>query len=329
MENVRKDDYSILKTMTTLLVVLGHITVFYSSTRGAIAYPVDGLMDILMKFIYQFHMQLFVFTSGAVYGLCIRKGKYQEFWPFVTNKAKRLLLPFLAFGLLNVTPVMVGLGITTHSPVGYIVHGILLGRDTRHLWYLLTLFTMLLMTRMAKPLLDHWRWMIWILFAGAVGLFLVYPWIPSLFSLFNTARMYVFFLCGYLYDSYAGKLGGLIRKGYLAVVLLAIMVALAIRGTGRITGPAASFCGIMLSLIIVRRFGGWISGRGWFAGLQRNSMGIYLFHPMFNYCIFWLLKNAGLHPWLQCALAFPVVLILSWLSTEGMRRCRLGVLMGE
>lgn len=331
MTQERNDDYSNLKALTVLLVVLAHVTVFYSGLGGAIPYPTDRGLDLITRFIYQFHMQLFMFLSGAVYCVCIRMGKYKKFLPFAATKAKRLLVPYLAFGVLNVAPVMVLLGITGQSFFEYVVHGILLGGNSRHLWFLLSLFTMFLITRMGKPLMERCAGIFWVIFGGGGVLLMLYSnRFPALLSLYNTARMYGFFLAGYLYDLYQEKLHSLNRNCWpLALASLTGLILFASRGTGRITGPLAAFCGIWFSLFLIQHIGQWLGRFKWFADLKKNSMGIYLFHPMFNYVIFCLLKDAGLNPWFQSVLAFCLILLLSWLSTLGMRKCRLAMLMGE
>ena len=48
-----------------------------------------------------FHMPIFIFISGGVYGyLYAFKEKYRDFFSFVKNKAKRLLIPYAVFAVL-------------------------------------------------------------------------------------------------------------------------------------------------------------------------------------------------------------------------------------
>ena len=67
MREIRKDEYSVLKVIMTVSVVAAHVARMYSFDGGAIAMPVNRLLDFIMVFIYEFHMPVFVFVSGAVF----------------------------------------------------------------------------------------------------------------------------------------------------------------------------------------------------------------------------------------------------------------------
>ena len=56
------------------------------------------------------------------------------------NKFKRLVIPYLFFGVLYVAPIMVLLNITNDSYFVYCIRDIIFGQDSRHLWFLTTLF---------------------------------------------------------------------------------------------------------------------------------------------------------------------------------------------
>lgn len=326
----RKDDYSVLKALTVILVVVGHVTVFYSYLGGAIPYPRNALLNLLTRWIYLFHMQLFMFLSGAVYHACIKAGKYGSFPAFLLNKKKRLLVPYFVFGALNVAPVMILLGITSQSYPEYLYRGILLCWNNRHLWFLVTLYAIFVAVRLFKPLLDRWPWMIWGLFAGSLALLTVSGRFPSGFSLYNITRMLGFFLAGYVYDQYRERLHPFVGKCWpLAVLALGGTLFFLRRGTGPVTTQAAAFCGIWFALFAVQHLPDRFRASKALAFLHRNAMGIYLFHPMFNYCIFWLLKDLGMHPFLQTGFAICAIFLLSWLSTAGVRRLKLQALLGE
>lgn len=76
-----------------------------------------------------FHMPLFIFVSGGVYGYLYHiKGKYREAYPFIWNKVKRLLLPYIVFAVVFM--------ITTNA---WSWKGIW-GGNYSHLWFLSMLF---------------------------------------------------------------------------------------------------------------------------------------------------------------------------------------------
>lgn len=124
-----------MKAGASVLVVIGHVIIFYSTIGGVVEMPPNALLNFLVNFIYSFHMPLFMFVSGAVYHKCISIGKYKNVLGFVIKKFRRIMIPYFVCGILYVTPVMLLLEITDLSPVEYILRGILYCRDSRHLWF--------------------------------------------------------------------------------------------------------------------------------------------------------------------------------------------------
>lgn len=70
------------------------------------------------------------------------------------NKLIRLLVPFIIFGIIYVAPVMVLCGFTDESYFSYCVNGILLARNSRHLWYLIVLFEIFAASIFIKPTIQ-------------------------------------------------------------------------------------------------------------------------------------------------------------------------------
>lgn len=109
-------------------------------------YAASSIRTYFSTFIYSFHMLLFVFVSGYVFNYCISCGKYGEFIPFIKNKAKRLLIPYLLVGTIIVVLSMSLLKLTDMPLYKYIMRVIILGEDNRHLWYLQAFFLLYILT---------------------------------------------------------------------------------------------------------------------------------------------------------------------------------------
>ena len=90
-----KNEYDLLKTLAVLLVILGHITIIYKDSYE--------VLEILTTIIYIFHMPLFIALSGAIYQLGRNNNKYTQFFPFLKNKLRRILLPFLIVSIMFVS----------------------------------------------------------------------------------------------------------------------------------------------------------------------------------------------------------------------------------
>lgn len=64
-------------------------------------------------------------------------------------------------------------------------------------------------------------------------------------------------------------------------------------------------------------------------GLKKNSYGIYLFHPMIIYLIFFYLTQYIVNPYLGVLLLFIFAFGISYALTSGVRKVGLGFMIGE
>lgn len=135
----RMPELDVMKFIGIILVVIGHVTRMYTSQGLIPTIGENSTLKIITDIIYSFHMPMFVFVSGMTLAFVLaRKTSYQAFWPLVANKTKRLMVPYFAFGFLWVLPFMVGYGFRDFS--SYLLNGIILSLDSRHLWYVWMLF---------------------------------------------------------------------------------------------------------------------------------------------------------------------------------------------
>lgn len=80
-----------LKAFAIILVVLGH------SLQYGLGQPNDGIFDNwLMKFIYSFHMPLFMMISGYLFGFSVKKHSFKE---NLFGKLKSLLVPIAIWSI--------------------------------------------------------------------------------------------------------------------------------------------------------------------------------------------------------------------------------------
>ncbi|MGN0976873.1 MAG: acyltransferase [Faecousia sp.] len=330
MREVRTEEYTVLKAMTTVLVVIAHVTRMYSNGGGAIAMPSNPFLNFVTQFIYVFHMPVFEFVSGAVYSRCILNGKYTDMKRFVGTKVKRLLVPYFVFGIFYVTPVMFLLGLTDQSVKRYLLEGILCNMNSRHLWYLYALFLMLILTRLAQPLLDRHPKIVYLLFGFFTCLACRYWIVPEVCGIMHFAEYYCYFLFGYLFDRKKDQLDRLFTK-YWWVSLFGF---LAVAGIVRITGEQtfrvlAAFIGILSSYAFTLKAQNFICQWKLYECVRDNSMGIYLFHPMIIYVLFYLGQDFPVSPYGFSCLVFVVAMVLSYCFSKIVKCCKLGFLLGE
>lgn len=325
--------YHIAKTVTTLLVVIGHSAVMYTSYGAFDPINDSGFLAALTDYIYSFHMPLFVFLSGAVYGHCIDHGKYDKCLPFAANKARRLLIPYLAFGLLYVAPVMCLLGLTEQTFWEYSYSGILLSGNSRHLWYLPALFWIFLLAIPAKPLLTHSRWGRMAVLLLSAALFEAAQFVPGQFQLYMACHYQLYFFLGVIFHYSYGQFAKFAEKfRYWFVPLPFILLGQLWFNPNYITTMLYRLIGISMmlgiSFLLARYWGKWSKNR-WCRILWQDSFGIYLFHPMIIYVLYYCLGSLDIPPLALCFGAVAVALIGSVLATWGLRKMGLKILLGE
>lgn len=146
---------STLKVLTMILVIIGHSGFLtYMTDYGGIYYlpynahksMVYNLFSWLVSFIYTFHMPIFMSISGMLFSLTLKSGyKNAE---IIKGKCKRLIIPFVVVTLLYNTPIMIFSGYmdNTNSLAADIILGELLLLGNNHLWYVLSLFWIFLLS---------------------------------------------------------------------------------------------------------------------------------------------------------------------------------------
>ena len=328
LDQRRSRCYDLCKVLATILVVLGHASVFYSPEGARELSRQSPFLSGLASYIYSFHMPLFVLLSGAVWGYCIRQGKYQKAGPFLLGKLRRLGIPYLFFGLALVAPVVVLCGYTNQNYPIYCLYGLLLGLDARHLWYLLVLLWLFLSTLALKPLVK--KNPLWTLPICA-ALFLIANRMPQLFKLRTACKYALFFYLGVCADSYYEPLEKLARKLRWAVpVLFLLLLGSVFWNPNSLTevfyvllGMGAALC---LGANLTEQEG--LQKSRAYQLLRRDGFGLYLIHAMVIYLLVHLLGDR-LVPGLMFLLSVAVSAAAGILLTELLRKCRLGILMGE
>lgn len=331
--SIRKDEYTVLKTLAVLLVVIAHVTIFFSSTGGIVPMKTNMLLDYITKLIYSFHMQLFFFLSGAIFKCCIENGKYKEIKPFILSKTKRLMFPYFMWGCCYVAPIVTLLKVTKVSFGEYLVNGILCNGDSRHLWYLWALFFIFLLARMLVPVLEKGNY-IQIAAAVAATVLSYYAFdLPPAFGISRVLRYLQYFLWGYAFVGQKKWVDALLRgRGYLAFVMFVIMSVFVIKTDNYNINFLLPYAGIFTCYVFVLNVKeGLVKSRA-YQIVQQNSMGIYLVHPMIVYVLFFLYeKYIGNVGWalLVCICVFAVTMLLSVGIAKVIKKLHWNVLFGE
>ena len=325
-----------VKTVLMIAVVLYHSCLFWTGD-WFVEEPVhpSRVLGLTAEYLNSFHIYGFTLVSG--YLLCYlkrEKGRYDRYWPFVTNKA----VPYVFVAAVWVIPVSVwfsGYGL------GEVLTRYILGTAPAQLWFLLMLFLVFVAAWPLSGAFDRNGLLGALIALGAYGVGILGGMVlPNYFSVWTACRYLIFFWMGYelrrkgtdaldkipavlwigahvLLFVGARYVSGLEGTVYTAIYLL---LELCLHGVGA-----------MMAFFVLRKLAARIPWQGsrLFRLLSRNSMVIYLLHQQMIYIILALL-NGVVGPYVNAAANFLVALALPVLLGTLLRRYRITrFLIGE
>lgn len=95
-----------VKTILMILVILGHSMAFWSGSWFTGNPEITSIcMNYIYKWINSFHVFAFVLVSGYIFAFKVSEGGYNSYIPFLKNKAKRLLIPYIFTVVIWVAPL--------------------------------------------------------------------------------------------------------------------------------------------------------------------------------------------------------------------------------
>ena len=278
-----------------------------------------------------FHIFAFALVSGYLfYYLKIEQVKYKEFWPFLTGKIKRLIIPYIFICIIWVIPVA---EYFFHYSIPEVIGRYALGTNPNQLWFLLMLFWVYIIAWPLagafdrKPVIGI-AIVVCLYAVGMVGSRIV----PNYFFIWSSCEYVLFFWLGFMIRKLP-KLVAHIKWYFWLIVFLILFVLWETVDSGAIhslleiaihvTGSIAAF----MSLSALEEHIDW--NKTWFKNLSSKTMPIYLFHQQIIYfTIYWL--NGKVNPYLNAGINFVASLLGSFLiSTILMRWKVTRFLVGE
>lgn len=186
METQRFREIDILRGMAIVLVLLGHAIIVYPIDLHEILW-----CDVLFTWLSTVHMPLFFVISGFCYSF--GKNGYSG---FLWKKTKRLLIPYVAFCLLDMS-VRVGFGSLVNYQRGLlesVKNMILYGGGY---WFLYVLYLIFLIFPLLERLIKKHPKSTFIL-CGSLLLLEILNILSDVFMLNSVGRYLFYFLMGYL-----------------------------------------------------------------------------------------------------------------------------------
>lgn len=208
-----------MRVALTLLVVLGHaartaevtpaggVEWLAPEAAAPLYFQAEAVMSALSTWIYRWHMPAFMALSGAVYALA----PIGDFDRLCMGKARRLLAPFLACGLLFMLPVKLWARFYTPGAMREALMGFLSGAESGHLWFLVALFWCFLLFWPIRRFVAH-KAPLGGLLAAIVAARLLALALADMpyFELLRGAEYLGWFAAGFAFAAYKDKLDALL-----------------------------------------------------------------------------------------------------------------------
>lgn len=275
MDDNTSNQISNLRVLATLSVVFYHSICYYGMwPQFGDGHAIKAYM-VLAPILNSFNMPIFSLISGFLYHyLYSRRENYRDTPRFIKEKAKRLLVPFLAWGIVNY------MLFSQYCSLSFFCSDSFL-----HLWFLQMLFNVFVIVACTSRI-----WTKTGLFADCILLFCLYAitingsliYHNKVLNIDSALRYLPVFYTGMMLDKYsmlqkATKIKGLLFVTSITSLLLYIVLIKLVRiGT----------CFPQTCLIVVLLLGIYkLNFRRLNSYLDRNSMGIYILHHI----IIWIL----------------------------------------
>lgn len=204
-----------IKVLTMLLVIIGHSAFLTLKTKyGGINYVAEGaslsigsrITQYIEDFIYMFHMPLFMAVSGMLFSTTIKKGKTCA--SIIKSKAYRLLIPFMVVTLFYDVPIfyLTGYYNNSNNIIKDVIYGQLFLLGNSHLWYIMSLFTIILLSliieklELRKKTIIFWGVLLFLFGVSSVLTYIVSPLLGGI----NLNFLYILTSLRYLLYFYIG-----------------------------------------------------------------------------------------------------------------------------
>jgi surface polysaccharide O-acyltransferase-like enzyme len=272
-------------------------------------------------------------VSGAIFALCLRKKVYPDGITFLKKKASRLMIPYVIFGVLIVAPVLMICGLLDPAKAYAFSWNLISGSEVRHLWYLYCLFLIFMLMWLFRGFLvrENVKKVLLISFLVSLAFRSFSPEVLQYFQIANTFYYQFFFVCGVYLDLYFDEIVAYIRgKQKYLWLCLCVLLCSAFADFWTLSGYVYALCGMILSLWVAVLFSRTnVAESPFVKTVSRDSYGIYLFHAMIVYLVFWGFSSVSVPAVVLVLAAFVVSFVVALLLTEVCRRVHLGIVLGE
>lgn len=301
-------ELDIMRIILMIFVIVGHSRyldfVPYSFEDTAMNYYAGPLRyaDIPVGFAYSFHMPLFFLLSGMV-AFVTHEKTFSSFDKLVINKAKRLLIPYFICGLFWMIPLRVFAKVYDASNIASGIIGLFNFTDGSHLWFLPALFGAFICFYPFYLIYKKTQSLTFT-FLGCYLFSLLIKLIPLSFLNFDKIVFYLpyfaagFAVGGLIYSNGTRTKMTIFFKLSISISLSAIILIAQLHYSVYYTPLTVLVMGISIYLfsLFIAENTKFTSTKA-FNTINKNCMGIYLFHDPINFPILYIAHISGFLAW--------------------------------
>lgn len=261
------------KAICIILVVIGH----YHPENSPEWY------STVWKFIYSFHMPLFMFASGYIY---IATKREQAYGSFIWKKAKRLMIPYFVTSVLVITLKLVTQGNAyVADPVTLLSYARMfyLPEAGYFLWFIWALWWMFVVVPLFKTPKSRL-----VLFVISVVLAYLPVHLTNLFCISQFKGMFIYFMLGVTAFERKEFINRFRIRPAVIYFTFAVVEFLCLSGMGKdtfgILNRIVPFIGIAAVLQLSVQLKQWVADNklNWMLQVSASSYIIYLLHTTFE-----------------------------------------------
>lgn len=283
-----------VKTILMLFVMLYHSCVFWTGTWwDTLPLFPSPVLNYLARWLNSFHIYAFTLASGYLFVYKIQSGSYGKYWPFLKNKARRLLIPYLFTALVWVVPISVYL---FQWDAALLLRKFVFCIEPEQLWFVWMLFDVFaLVWPLRNTMIEHPRRGVLIVMLFYIVGILGKKILPNVFCVWTACRYVPFFYMGMCLRKadVKGKKERVPWYGWLAADLLTFALTLQLGNRPGIFWRMAQ-SGMQFVLHMLGAITAWTSLQAlsgvwpWresklFQLLLSYAMPMYLFHQQIIY----------------------------------------------
>ena len=319
-----------IKTILMIMIIFYHSMLFWGNGNWfSVVSPssTSTILNTIAIWINTYSIHTFTLVSGYIFAyLKFERNHYQKFLPFLLNKSKRLLVPYLFASIVWVIPIGVYFFKWSFSEV---FTKFILGTSPAQLWFLLMLFCAFILFYFLANFFKEHDFLGLVVVLGLYTLNIIgRKFIPNFFMIWQACAFAPLFWLGIKIRQ---KGSDLIRK-IPCIVWLALDVGLFVLTYYVLTGSSAIItllstgCSFLLHIVgsiffftflqkIANLLPSWKKSK-FFNLLSGLTMPIYLFHQQIIYFSIYLLNglvNIYVHFTINFIVSFTLSFIISYL----------------